>query len=150
MSGPPPHAHLTHGRSLGSGSAPRAARAAWIKARRMRERRSEAEVMLGWRQEVPRGGAGLRPQGPAAPPRPAPHGAAGSWSSFILQSRGIAGEPNRAGPTRAGGPRPGPNRTGPEPRHKVGTEQVRASIPAGRFLRLKLHETLKKNFLKTL
>lgn len=121
MSGPPPH--VARGccslAPEGSGSAPRAARAAWIKARKMPEPGSEPEVMLGWKQEVPWRGAGLRLQlqGPGAPlqARPAPHGAAAhSWSNFILQSQGVAGnsEPSRTRPNRARAP----SRAGPPSR----------------------------------
>ncbi|XP_013875345.1 DNA-binding protein Ikaros, partial [Austrofundulus limnaeus] len=48
--------------------------------------------MLGWKEEVPWRGEGLRLQlhGAAAALRPAAHGAADSWKNFILQTQGIA------------------------------------------------------------
>ncbi|TNN27428.1 hypothetical protein EYF80_062428 [Liparis tanakae] len=49
--------------------------------------------MLGWNEEVPWRGEGLRAQlhGAAAALRPAAHGAGDSWKNFILQTQGIAG-----------------------------------------------------------
>ncbi|XP_056290814.1 DNA-binding protein Ikaros isoform X2 [Pseudoliparis swirei] len=48
--------------------------------------------MLGWNEEVPWRGEGLRAQlhGAAAALRPAAHGAGDSWKNFILQTQGIA------------------------------------------------------------